>query len=138
MDFRSESEIDHFLEGFATGSLPRYCWTHAAHIAMAAAKLYRTDDEGTLDSIRQGILNYNASQGTANTATSGYHETLTVFWVNEVRRYLAGAKPANRLEAVRGAIQTLGRDSGLPRRQYSFDVFQSADARARWIPPDIG
>ena len=137
MDFRSEGEIDHFLNGFATGSLPRYCWTHAAHIAMAAARLYH-EDETTVDNIRQDIRRYNSSQGVANTSKSGYHETLTMFWANEVRRHLAQTQATTRLDAVRGAIEALARNSSLPRRRYSFDVFTSVDARARWIPPDIG
>jgi hypothetical protein len=136
MDLRSEAEIDHFLAGFATGWLPRYCWTHAAHIAMATAKLYQ-EDEGTVDSIRQGIRHYNETQGTANTSTSGYHETLTIFWITEVREHLKHAQPATRLDAVRGAIKVLARDSGLPAKRYSFDVFQSSEARARWIAPDV-
>ena len=145
MDFRSEAEIDPFLNGFATGSFPRYAWTHAAHIAMATAKLYK--DDNALDSIREGILHYNETQGTANTVTSGYHETLTIFWVNAVRDYLKREfpfpsvpqqhRPASRLEAVRGAIRIFGTQSGLPKRVYSFDVFQSQEARARWIPQDL-
>ena len=135
MNFRSESEIDHFLEWFESGTLPRYCWTHAAHIAMCAARLWN-EDAGTVGRIREGILHYNASQGIVTTPTSGYHETLTLFWIETVRGYLREAAPESRLAAVCGAIKTLGLDSGLPKKRYTFDVFNSIEARARWIPPD--
>ena len=52
MNFRSEGEIDQFLESFHSGALPRYCWTHAAHVAMCAAELW---NDGTLEQIRAGI-----------------------------------------------------------------------------------
>ena len=133
MDFRSEDEIDHFLSSFESGALPRYCWTHAAHVAMCAARLW---NEASVDQIRQGIQNYNRSQGIVTTQTSGYHETLTLFWVETVRLFMHDARPESRLAAVRGAVKTLGFDSSLPGKRYTFDVFQSIDARQRWIPPD--
>ena len=122
--------MDHFLGSFHSGDLPRYCWTHAAHVAMCAAVLW---NEGTLDAIRDGIQRYNEAKGTP---ASMYHETLTRFWMETVRGHLEEARPASRLEAVRGVIQTFGLDSGLPRKRYTFDVFNSSEARAAWIPPD--
>jgi hypothetical protein len=137
MNFRSEAEIDHFLAAFDSGTMPRYCWTHAAHIAMCAARLW-AEDGSAIERIRLGIQHYNHSQGIVTTPTYGYHETLTVFWIETVRDFLHGVRPETRLAAVCGAIRTLGLDSGLPRRRYTFDVFQSTEARVRWIPPDVG
>jgi hypothetical protein len=134
MDFRSEGEIDHFLSTFEAGTLPRYCWTHAAHVAMCAARLWRGDEDAA---VAEGIRQYNRSQGIVDTPTSGYHETLTRFWIETVRGTLREAGAVSRLEAVRGAVRVLGRDSFLPRRRYSFDVFASVEARARWIEPDL-
>jgi hypothetical protein len=133
MNFRSETEIDHFLSSFESGTLPRYCWTHAAHVAMCTARLWKKEPDDVIPHIRQGIKRYNASQGAPESA---YHETLTVFWVNTIRRHMHAAEPPTRLDAVMGAVKTLGRDSGLPRKHYSFDVFQSEEARVKWIPPD--
>lgn len=135
MDFRSESEIDHFLSWFDSGTLPRYCWTHAAHVAMATAKLWN-EDSGTVDRIRAGIQNFNRSHGIETTPVSGYHETLTLFWINAVRDYIERAQPDSRLNAVRGAVREFGLKAALPFDRYSFDVVKSPDARARWIPPD--
>ena len=129
MNFRSEEEIDHFLSTFHSGALPRYCWTHAAHLAMCTAVLWNS---GTLDQIRAAIQRYNASQGTP---ASACHETLTRFWIETVRQHLAETQSASRLEAVRGVIKTFGLDSALPQKRYTFDVFNSDEARTRWIPP---
>jgi hypothetical protein len=132
MNFRNEAEIDHFLSSFEQGTLPRYCWTHAAHVAMCAARLWQ-EDAATVDAIRRGIQQYNRSQGTPPEA---YHETLTVFWINTVRSHMAKANAPSRLDAVVSSVKALGLDSGLPRKRYTFDVFDSPEARTRWIPPD--
>ena len=131
MNFRTEEEIDQFLSTFDSGALPGYCWTHAAHVAMCAAVLWKS---GTIEEIRAGIQRYNESQGTP---ASFYHETLTRFWVETVRGYLASLGQVSRLEAVRGAIKTYGLDSALPAKRYTFDVFNSSEARVQWIAPDV-
>jgi hypothetical protein len=135
VNFRSESELDHFLASFDAGTMPRYCWTHAAHLAMCAARLFE-EDSGTVDRIRLGIQHYNHSQGIVTTKTSGYHETLTMFWIASVRGYLHEERPETRLAAVCGAIRKFGLEAALPRKRYTFDVFESTEARVRWIPPD--
>ncbi len=132
MNFRSESDIDHFIASFKAGTLPSYCWTHAAHLGMCAAHLWSEDVNTTAD-IRKGIQNYLEAQGMP---ASAYHETLTLFWIDTVRGYLHESKPESRLAAVCGVIKALGRNSDLPGKRYTFDVFNSSEAMARWIPPD--
>ena len=85
MNFRSESDIDRFLGSFKAGTLPSYCWTHAAHLAMCAARLW-IEDGDTVDGIRLGIQQYLVSQGMP---ASAYHEALTLFWI-EARESLGG------------------------------------------------
>ena len=46
--------------------------------------------EETLGYMRTRIIAYNIAVGTENTASSGYHETLTIFWV-KVLDYFARA-----------------------------------------------
>jgi hypothetical protein len=104
---------------------------------MATARLFEVGAGCEVtDQIRTGIQRYNASQGIVTTATSGYHETLTLFWIETVRQYLSETRPETRLQAVRGAVKAFGLASDLPKKRYTFDVFQSIEARARWIPPD--
>ncbi|MGD1703814.1 hypothetical protein [Dapis sp. BLCC M229] len=39
--------------------------------------------------IRDRIKKYNAAMGIQMTKNSGYHETITMFWVKRVRQYVA-------------------------------------------------
>ena len=91
--------------------------------------------EGALAKIREGILRYNHAVGTANTESSGYHETLTRLWAGVVAEAVAGF--SNEWLAARHAVQRFGEDRDLPRRFYSFDVVRSVEARRTWVAPDL-
>jgi len=108
----SESALDGFLQAFRDGTLARGEWTHAAHVAVAAAWIYE-EPATALDRLRRDIRRYNEIAGVANTETAGYHETLTRFWVREIIGTLAHEK--SRLEAVREAVARYGPQSGLFR-----------------------
>src|SRR5215470_5227364 len=68
-----------FVTAWEEGTLPKSEWTHSAHVAVGACYSVRWGHDA-LARIREGILRYNTAVGTANTETSGYHETLTRFW----------------------------------------------------------
>jgi hypothetical protein len=130
----SESALDSLLHAFTTHTLPTSEWTHAAHVAVAAAWIHE-DPATALDRLRPAIREYNAATGGQNTATDGYHETLTHFWVLRITETLP--RETSRLEAVREAVARYGLQSGLFRQYYSFDVVKSVEARRAWIAPDL-
>jgi hypothetical protein len=132
-----EAALDAFLDAWRTGRLPKPEWTHAAHVVVCAATAW---GGGAVDEVfsamKRGIVAYNEAVGTANTATSGYHETLTRFWAGVVVGHLRDAAPPSRIEAVRSAVAALGAARGLHVAHYSFDVVADRRARAEWVPPD--
>jgi len=83
--FANEEHLDGFLKAFEYGTWPKADWTHAAHIAVASCYLIAYPLEVATDRIRLGIRHYNHCVGTRNTDHSGYHETLTVFWMAMVK-----------------------------------------------------
>lgn len=133
----SEASLDVFLRGFEEGSYPKAEWTHRAHVIMAAAYLSRMSPEQALPVIRERIKAYNLAQGGENTETSGYHESLTVFWIAVVSRFLGGLDAGIvRLEKVRRAADYFGARRDLFKAYWSFDVVTSVEARRGWVPPD--
>ena len=132
-----EAALDTFLAAWHSGTLPKTDWTHAAHVAVCAARAW---DGGTVDEVflamKRGIVAYNVAVGTANTATSGYHETLTRFWAGVVVAHLRAVAPPSRLAAVRSAVEAFGAARGLHAAHYSFDVVADRRARAEWVAPD--
>jgi hypothetical protein len=132
----SEATLEEFVEAWKRGTLPKKAWTHGAHVAMAAYFTFDHSQEEALPIVRAGIIHFNACVGTANTEDSGYHETLTRFWLGLVREFVESGSFASRWEAARGAVQEFGEDRERFRRYYSFDVVRDRVARREWVAPD--
>ena len=126
-------ECEAFLSAFEDGSLPADEWTHQAHIAMATVYLARYGD-AVLPHVRAAIRNYLLARGKS---VSNYHETLTIFWLAIVAEATQAQAGVSQHEVVRRNCARFGSQSKLHEQYYSFDVFNSVDARARWIPPDL-
>jgi hypothetical protein len=82
--FQSLVELTEFIDDFESGQLPREQWTHQAHLVVALWYLINFSRDEAVGNIRNRILSYNRSCGIQNTANSGYHETLTLFWIKVV------------------------------------------------------
>jgi hypothetical protein len=88
--------------------------------------------------LRCGIRFYNESIGVKNTDSSGYHETITVFWatlVFELLEHLAPNCPPESCVSI--VTSTFAGKSALWREYYSFDIMRSKEARTKWIAPDL-
>ena len=129
--------LDSFLHGFEHGKLAKSEWTHGAHVAAAAYYLFDSDFVTILPLMRTRISAFNLSVGGANTATSGYHETLTHFWLLIVAELLRQRQPASRLDAAQQAVAVFGQARSLHTLYYSGDVVQDSAARQSWRAPDL-
>jgi hypothetical protein len=87
--------------------------------------------------LREAIPRYNISQGGQNTDTSGYHETLTRFWVERLADFVATCSAQSSVEErALAAVTKFGPRSRLFEDYYSFDVVKSLEARRAWVAPD--
>ena len=133
----SERALANFIGQFERGTLPKAMWTHRAHLAVGTWYLVNFPEKIAIGRVRTGIQHYNRCVGTANTPSSGYHETLTLFWLRTIRRFLLeNDGMGDKLKAVRGVVEEFGGQRDLFKQYYSFDVVASREARARWVPPD--
>jgi hypothetical protein len=128
--------LDRFVADWHAHRLTREAWTHGAHVGVCAYYAFDRDEAATLAIMRPGIRSFNESIGGQNTATSGYHETVTRLWVMAIAAHLRAALPATRWEAARSAVAHFDDPRELLVRCYSFDVLADVRARAEWVPPD--
>jgi hypothetical protein len=133
----SEEKLEEFLDVFFCRALPKAEWTHAAHVTLAASLLYDADVKTVLPRVRQAIRSHNEAVGTENSDSSGYHETLTIFWLRVVADKLKEEKAASRLDAVRSAVAAFGEERALHTLYYSTDVVKDSVARREWVEPDL-
>ena len=133
----TEAGIDAFLASFEDGSLAKERWTHAAHILGGASYVHRLGEAAALDHMRACVKRYNEAVGGKNTATSGYHETVTAFWIKLLHAFLFGKKPIDRAEFAMLAVAHFAPQRDIYQSYYDFDVVASTEARARWIAPNL-
>ncbi len=116
-------------EQFANRTLPKACWTHEAHLVVCWITLQRHPRDRAVELLRDQIRSYNDATGTANTPTSGYHETLTESYV----RAVDAAAVTGVLELVRHPW--CSREA--PLRHWTRERLFSVEARRAWVEPDL-
>jgi hypothetical protein len=134
----SDQDIKAIGEGVLNGTHPYLNWTHLAHCAATLYLLQEKSDWVLEDKMPTIIRDYNDAIGVANTDRTGYHETLTIFYIRAIRDFLAancqGLGPAEALAALQS--------SPLGIREFVFEFYSrehlfSVEARQEWVEPDI-
>jgi hypothetical protein len=123
---------------FVALTLVKQEWTHAAHLTVGAWHVDRHGAAAALPLLRERIRRLNESHGNVNTATAGYHETITAAYVTLIAAYLEACPPglplATRIERML-AGPLAARDVLLTF--YSRERLMSTEARAEWVEPDL-
>ena len=132
---RDEDDLASFMQAFEDGQLPKASWIHASHIAVATVYLRRCRGEA-LPTMRAAIVRYNQAVGTENSESSGYHETLTIFWLAVLAECLDSMDATSTVDAVCRLIGMFGGRRSLHTEYYSTDIVKSLEARRSWFPPD--
>ena len=134
--YSKEQEILNLVKHFQNQTLPKEEWTHEAHLTVACWYLLNhTIDEATCF-LRSGIITYNAAVGGKNTATGGYHETLTVFWIQIIAQFFKKEK-GDLLTMVNQFLISDFADKTLPFQYYEKSFLMSTLCRARWMEPTL-
>ncbi len=133
----TSEQVITLVKTFEKLTLPRGEWTHQAHLIVALWYLTHYPELEATAYIREGIQNYNNVICIKTTKDSGYHETLTIFWIKIVSQYLTKAsKNSSFLDLVNGLILNCN-NPGLPREYYSQNRLMSWEARRIWIEPNL-
>ncbi len=136
-ELASAETLAQFVRDWEQDRIPGDQWTHAAHVAMAAHYLQTLPKEEALSRVRKGIWAYAEARGVPNARLGrGYHETLTVFWVELCDRYLRSCGKQG-IEAARAVVDYYANQSKLHKEYYSGDIVMSAKAKANWVEPDL-
>jgi hypothetical protein len=125
---------------FEDASLPDWAWTHEAHLICATSILSRFGIENAPVEMRKRILKYNEAVGKINSDTSGYHETVTFFWLKAVWERLSVDEKITfdqaTLDELLSNIDLANRNLFL--KLYSEKRILSVEARRNYVEPDLG
>lgn len=132
----SQQEMEQLVQAFIARSLSKESWTHEAHLLVAIWHLKTYSKWEATCLLRSRIMVYNEKVGTENSATSGYHETLTLFWIWVVGGFLQkneGFFP----DLAKRFFQSPYAKRDLPLFFFTRERLFSVEARAVWVDPDI-
>jgi hypothetical protein len=137
MPWPTETELEHLVARFRAATLPKPEWTHAAHLATGAWHVHHLGAPRALVELRLGIRRLNDFHGTANTDTSGYHETITRAYGVLLERFLADAPSASLAEKVQALLGGPLAARDVLFTFYSRALLLSVPARRDWVEPDL-
>ena len=136
--YRNAAEVLALIRDFKFCTLPREQWTHRAHLTVALWHQLRYPWPEAVELMRDGIKRYNDAHGIVQTKESGYHETMTLFWMRLVREYLKRAASGKRCSLASLANELVAsHPKNLPLVYYSRERLMSWEARERWVAPDL-
>ena len=120
---------DELVNAFEAGSLSAF--PHAEHVRLTIVYLMRHGQDETIRKMCDGLMRFATAKGQPDK----FHVTMTRAWVDLIesaRRFHPEIDTPGAL--VARCPQLLERDALL--RFYSRERLNSAEARARWVPPD--
>jgi len=135
--YKSSEEITDLVAAFESCTLDRGLWTHHAHLTVALWYLIRRPKEEATRLIREGIKRYNEACGVVTTRDSGYHETVTLFYIWLVDDFVKGLDETDSIVETANELINARGDKTLPLQYYSRERLMSWEARTGWIEPDL-
>ena len=137
MTYKTLDEIENIVRAFEDCTLPISEWNHHAHLTVGLWYLIHCTQEEAINCICDRIQKYNAANGIKTTKNSGYHETITLFWLRIIIQFLA-AEVGNFsiLHLTNKLINNYG-NPRLPLEYYSQDLLMSWEAHRSWVEPDL-
>jgi hypothetical protein len=131
--FRTDDEIVDMVARFEECRWPYERWTHRAHLAVGVVYLRRYSFGEATRLVRQNIQRYNRTCGDPD----GYHETITVFFMRIISRFLRDEADRSSIVAV---VDDIFRrcDLNCLLEYYSPERLWSPEARGAWVEPDLG
>lgn len=126
------------VRGFIDRTLEESRFSHQAHLIVGLWYLQWYPSAQVTSMLRQNIKAFNEAKGGENTDTSGYHETITRFYVWAIEQFLLTTDkdlPLDNLAQQLLASPVAQKD--YPLQYYNKETLFSVTARKQWVAPDL-
>lgn len=112
-------------------------WDHKTHLVIALSYLLtHVEIYRAFCHFKADLILHNNLAGIKNTATKGYHETITMFWFKVLERFLKRHSTKDFAILINDLLSDPDlTDKGYVYRFYSEDVIKSVVARAIYVAP---
>jgi hypothetical protein len=131
-----EAEI--LVAAFEDGNLDKDDWSHEAHL-LAGMKMCLLYQENAYLEMKKRVISFNEAVGTTNSDSSGYHETITMYWIWEIFNF---CKKNNITRFDQYAVDTLLMSEEMAERNTFLQYYQketiiSTAARRNILESDL-
>jgi len=134
---RKMNDVNRIAEAFIACTLPKAEWTHEAHLKVGLWHGLRYSADESLNLLRERIKRYNISCGVQNTESSGYHETITCFYVWQIGYFLQETAYNESIDELADELIKQYGDRRLVFTYWSRETLFSVRARLSWVEPDL-
>ena len=135
--YADESEVERVVRGFEDCETRPEDFTHAAHLTVALWYLNSSGMPEATTKMRDSLLRF-----INHYKEQGYNETITVFWLRVVRRFMEaspaeGEAKGRSMTEMANELAANYNDSRLIYNYYSKERLSTQEARADFVEPDL-
>ena len=130
--FKDEAELAALLRAFEECTIHPAEFKHYQHLAVALWYVAHFPYHQATNRMRNGIQKLAAAYG-----KMGYHETITMFWLEMVRRFFANAARSESILSLANGLAAKFVDKNVINEYYSAELLSSEKAKAEWVEPDV-
>jgi hypothetical protein len=135
MRYKTETEMLNIVKAFENCTISRDAWKHAEHLTVAMHYALNHDYTIAYDKMKSGIFNLLNAFGIDLKVEMPYHETLTVFWLRTVFKFVEANRGKSSVEIANDIIEKFDKD--YPLNFYSREVLFSVEARYGFVEADL-
>src|SRR2546427_7228092 len=128
-----QQEIEAVVRGFESCTTPESAFPHQSHLIVATWYLSNATVPEALQKMRASILKFLNHYG----IEGKYNETITLFWLIVVERFLRGLRADLPLLERTNAVLDALSDPRLMFEYYSEELLWSDEAMRMWVNPDL-
>lgn len=132
MHFKDDAEVTELVRAFETCEIHPAEFKHYQHLAVALWYVRNFPYEQASKKMRHGIQRLAAAYG-----KTGYHETITLFWLKVVHDFYAAVQTDQPLFEIANKLASKYGVKNLIADYYSEERIASAEAKHGWVEPDL-
>ena len=130
--YKSDDEIRSLVSEFEACSFHPSEFKHDQHLAVVLWYIANLPYADASEKMKRGIQSLAARYG-----KTGYHETITEFWLRAVRGFLPEGERSESVATLANQIIEKYADKNLILNYYSPELLASPEAKSVWVEPDL-
>ncbi len=130
--FTDPGEIETLVGEFELCTINPATFKHYQHLTVALWYVVHFPYPEAAEKMRLGIQKLAAAYG-----KMGYHETITMFWLEMVRGFVAEAGDEESMVSLANCLAEKFVDKNVINEYYSSELIGSAKAKVEWVAPDL-